>query len=101
MPSPQVSLKPIGFDENSAPDNFAGLANSFQCSTTEREIHRRLPLTRCTAITAHAMIRWGGSRNFEDPDKFVIIYFAKTNIVQRVFRIKIQLLPDTVCDKRI
>src|SRR5438045_9009248 len=96
MPSAQIRLKLIGFDENSAPDNFAGLANSFQRSTTKREVHRRLTLTRCAAITVHEMVRWGGCRNFKGPDELVVILRAKGGIVQTCFEVSVQLFPCAV-----
>src|SRR5579859_1023527 len=96
-----VRLEPVRFDENPAPDNLPRFAGAFQCSTAQREIHRRLSFTDRTFIAANEMSRRSSPGDFQDPYKFAVVLLSETNVVQRGLWLKFQFRPYSIGDQRI
>src|SRR5258706_14775817 len=68
MGAAYVSVENPVHDKHTAPDDFTGFANAFECATAEAEVHGRLAFAARTAITADEMRSGGCARDEENPD---------------------------------
>ena len=67
-----IRLQAVVFDENAAPDHFTRLADAFDRSAAQREVHRRLAFAYGARIPADQVVGWDRARNFEHPDELFL-----------------------------
>src|SRR6185503_12950482 len=82
----KIAMKFVVHDEDTAPDDVAGLRDSFHSSTAEAEVHRWLAFAGSAFVTADEMRRRGGAGDEKNPN------------VSVQFRITILLAPAQVVE---
>src|SRR5580692_2173079 len=93
------------FNEDTAPDNFAGLADALERTAAKREVHGRLTLAACARVAVNKMIGWRGARDLQNPhevvDTVAFVVLAPAHIVQRGGWIEAESIPAAIGDERI
>src|SRR5439155_18544546 len=90
----EIRFQLAAVNEDAAPDNFSGLADSLQGSAAEPEVHGRLALAHGAAIPSDEMLWRHGPGDLEYPYEIGAVGFATAEIVQGGLRIEAQRTPD-------
>src|ERR1017187_7106585 len=101
----QVSLQTAVLHKDSAPNNLARLADTFDRPAAEWEVHGRLTFAGSSRVAVHQMIGRNGARNLKQPNELLSTIDAErlpvAYIVERRFRIEPQAAPDTISNQSV
>jgi hypothetical protein len=101
----EVNLKCTGLYEHAAPDDLARLANAFERTSAEGEIHGRLALTMSAGVTSDEVVGGRGAGDLEEPDELVegvsTVVLAPSNIVEGGRWIVAKSTPDKIGDESV
>ncbi len=96
-----VAVEFVVRDEHATPDNRAGLAQSLDCTSAERKIHRGLAFAGRAGVAADQVRGRHRARDFEHPDELIANLATPAHIVERRFRRKSENVPDAIGDERV